>query len=257
MNIKSKNPAVRNSAPVNIFGVRVDRLRTEEVLARVETYLGEDRARRIYFVYANCLNVAYSDPEFREVLNRADLVLNDGLGLEIAGRALGKPFPENLCGTDFLPLVLERAGKLGKSVFFLGGKPGIVEACGERLVREIPGIRLAGMASGFFGDEARVADSIRAARPDLLLVGMGVPIQEKLIDRWAAELPVRLAIGVGAFLDFYSGAVPRAPLWIRQRRMEWLFRLVREPRRLWRRYLIGNLTFLWHLFRFRLAGGKR
>lgn len=242
--------------PVNIFGVRVDRLRTQEVLDRVEIFLGEDRPRRIYFVYANCLNVAYSDREFREVLNRADLVLNDGLGLEIAGRTLKKPFPENLCGTDFLPLVLERAGKLKKSVYLLGGQPGIVEACGERLAREIPGIRLAGMESGFFKNEARVADSIRAASPDLLLVGMGVPIQEKLIDRWAAELPVRLAIGVGAFLDFYSGSVPRAPLWIRRRRMEWLFRLVREPRRLWRRYLIGNLTFLLHLLKFRLAGGK-
>jgi exopolysaccharide biosynthesis WecB/TagA/CpsF family protein len=86
---------------------------------------------------------------------------------------------------------------------------------------------------------------------------MGVPIQEKLIDRWIPALPVRLAIGVGAFLDFYSGAVPRAPLWVRRRRMEWLFRLVREPRRLWRRYLVGNMTFLLRLLRFRLAGDKR
>ena len=257
MNLTGKNPGAGRLEPVNIFGVRVDRLRAEEVLTQVETYLGGDRPRRIYFVYANCLNVAYSDPGFREALNRADLVLNDGLGLEIAGRTLGKPFPENLCGTDFLTLVLERAGRLGKSVYLLGGKPGIAEACGERLIREIPGVKLAGLASGFFENEARVADSIRAARPDLLLVGMGVPIQEKLIDRWAAELPVRLAIGVGAFLDFYSGAVPRAPLWVRRRRMEWLFRLLREPRRLWRRYLIGNLTFLLHLLRFRLMGEKR
>jgi len=242
--------------PVNIFGVRVDRLRAEEVLAEVETFLGGGRARRIYFVYANCLNVAYSDPEFRETLNRADLILNDGLGLEIAGRVLGKPFPENLCGTDFLPRVLERAGKLGKSVFLLGGKPGIVESCGERLAREIPGIKLAGVQSGYFTDESLVADSIRAARPDLLLVGMGVPIQEKLIDRWISVLPIRLAIGVGAFLDFYSGSVPRAPLWVRRRRMEWLFRLIREPRRLWRRYLLGNLAFLLRLLRFRLTGGK-
>ncbi|MCX5868911.1 MAG: WecB/TagA/CpsF family glycosyltransferase [Proteobacteria bacterium] len=256
MSLKSSNPAVQNLEPVNIFGVRVDRLRAEEVLAEVENYLGGDRARRIYFVYANCLNVAYSDQEFREILKRADLVLNDGLGLEIAGRVLGKPFPENLCGTDFLPLVLERAGRLGKSVYLLGGKPGNVEACGERLAREIPGIKLVGIQSGYFTDEALVTDSIRAARPDLLLVGMGVPIQEKLIDRWIPALPVRLAIGVGAFLDFYSGAVPRAPLWVRRRRMEWLFRLVREPRRLWRRYLVGNMTFLLRLLRFRLAGDK-
>lgn len=240
--------------PVRIFGVRVDRLRTGEALERIRGFFNGEQVARVFFVYAHCLNLARSDPEFRKILNRAELVLNDGLGLEIAGRVFGLPFPENLCGTDFLPRVLTLARDLNRSVFLLGGREGIAETCGEKLSREFPGMSIAGVHPGFFTDEEEVVGIIKSACPDLLLVGMGVPLQEKWIDRWADLLPVKVAIGVGAFLDFYSEAVRRAPRWVRGMRMEWLFRFGMEPKRLWRRYLLGNPAFLAHLMYSRIFG---
>lgn len=242
---------------LRIFGVRVDRIDAEEALAKIRRYLEEKQAARVFFVYAHCLNLACRDREFREVLGRGDLVLNDGFGLEIAGRILGQPFPENLCGTDLLPRVLGMSRDLGKSVFLLGGQEGVAESCAKRLSRDLPGISIAGLHSGYFSDDTEIRKSIHQARPDLLLVGMGVPLQEKWIDRWIDSLPVRVAVGVGAFFDFYSGAVARAPIWMRRMRMEWLYRFGLEPRRLWRRYLIGNPAFLLRLARARFVGEKR
>ena len=252
----SKVPVQDPTESLRVFGVRVDRMDAEEALGKIRRYLEDKRTARVFFVYAHCLNLACRDREFREVLSRAELVLNDGFGLEIAGKILGRPFPENLCGTDLLPRVLGMSRDLGKSVFLLGGRKGVAESCAEKLARDFPGISIAGLHSGYFSDDAEIIKSIQRVRPDLLLVGMGVPLQEKWIDRWIDSLPVRLAIGVGAFFDFYSGAVARAPIWMRRIRMEWLYRFALEPRRLWRRYLIGNPAFLLRLAHARFFGGR-
>ena len=202
--------------------------------------------RRIAFLNAHCVNVAARDPIYRAALATADAVLPDGAGLEIAARLSGGPLAANLNGTDFLPGLLAEAARRGRSVFLLGARPGVAEAAASRLWRAIPGLRIAGTRHGYGDDEDDVA-AINASGADILLVAKGVPAQDVWTMRHAARLRPALVIGVGAFLDFAAGAVPRAPAPLRRARLEWVWRLGCEPRRLAGRYLWGNVAFLGRL----------
>jgi exopolysaccharide biosynthesis WecB/TagA/CpsF family protein len=221
-------------------------LTSDEALGRIDDLVGGPEPAVCFFVNAHTLNLAARDATFREVLASAALVLNDGAGLAIAGRVLGQPFPENLNGSDFMPRVLERASVRGWRVFLLGGREGVAEDAATSLATSLPGLRICGTRSGHFPDpnSASVAAEIRAAEPDLLLVAMGNPKQELWLSRWLAATGAGVGFGVGGFLDFQSGRVPRAPGWMNRAGLEWVFRLIQEPRRLARRYLVGNPVFL-------------
>jgi exopolysaccharide biosynthesis WecB/TagA/CpsF family protein len=180
------------------------------------------------------------------VLCNADLVLRDGIGLAIAARLVNQRFPANLNGSDFTPRILELAASRGWSVFLLGGRPGVVTRAAERLVREIPGLQIAGTHDGMFPveSELEVAAAVRESGADLCLVGMGNPLQEYFLARYLTLTGVRLGVGVGAFFDFTSERVQRAPAWLNAIGAEWVYRLALEPRRLWKRYVVGNPLFL-------------
>lgn len=243
-----------------IFGVPVDNVTMAQALARIETAVMQSRrcgiCANMQFVNAHCLNLACGDSNYRMILNCADAVWPDGSGVKLAGKILGFPIPENVNGTDMFPLLAD--GRF--SLFLLGGSHGVAEKAAERTCAAYPSARIVGTASGFFADEAaeeRVIAAINAARPDLLLVGMGVPRQEKWIAANRARLHCGVAIGVGGLLDFYSGRIPRAPLWMRRFGMEWLYRLWQEPRRLFKRYVVGNPLFLWRVAVSFLSRGVR
>lgn len=205
------------------------------------------RRRSVYLAFANAhtLNQARRQPAYQNTL-RHFLVVNDGVGMDIASRwRYGHTFPENLNGTDFVPRWL-RESRQRLRVFLLGARPEVVEAAHARCRELFPHHDWVGRAHGYFRpeDEAALCERIRRAAPDVLLVAMGNPLQEHWIARCAPAAGAPVAIGVGALFDFWSGTAKRAPDWVRAMKLEWLYRLWREPRRMWRRYLLGNMLFL-------------
>mgnify|MGYP001189969624 CR=1 FL=1 len=202
--------------------------------------------RRAYFMNAHCFNLRAGDRAYADALRRAEFLLPDGIGVELAARMTGGRFAANLNGTDLTPCLLARAAAQGLSVFLLGGRPGVAAAAAETLSRRIDGLRIAGARDGYAeaGDEEATLDAINASGADILLVAMGVPMQELWIDRNFSRIGARLTLGVGALFDFLAGVVHRAPAPIRKARLEWAWRLAQEPRRLARRYLIGNFAFM-------------
>ncbi len=241
---------------VSILGVRIHNATRAEALDRIEGFLREERGHAVFFVNAHCVNVAWSEPGYREALHRADLVLPDGTGMRLAGLLLGRPLRDNVNGTDLFPLLCERLARLEAPVFLLGALPGLAEKVAAWMMRSYPGIRVAGTHHGYFkpDEEQEVVRLVAASGAFVLLVAMGVPLQERFIERNLAAMGVRVALGVGGLFDFYSGRIPRAPVWIRRAGLEWFYRLLQEPRRLWRRYLIGNFVFLWRVLRARWRG---
>ncbi len=204
--------------------------------------------RRAYFMNAHCCNVRRHDPAYARAVSHADLLLADGIGVELAAKMTGQTLTENLNGTDLVPALLKEAAKRGKSVYLFGGKPGVADAAAANLIHQTPSLRIVGTRDGYQGaqhSEAVIAD-INESGADIVLVALGVPMQELWLDKHAHLLNAPLTMGVGALFDFLAGAVARAPKIVRRARMEWAWRLLQEPGRMAKRYLAGNFTFLAH-----------
>lgn len=238
---------------IDILGVRYACLNPQAALDEAENLYLRERPAWIAIENVHAVNLAYNDPQHRAALNRADLVLNDGKGVLLGARILGARFPQDLHGNYFTLLVLERAAERGWPVFLLGAAPGVVDRAAERLTRSIRGLNVVGTRHGFIAPDEHdeVATSIRRAGAGLLMVGMGMPLQEQWLDRHLHKTGARLAVTAGAFFDFQAGEVKRAPEWMNRLGLEWVHRLVQEPRRLWRRYLLGNPLFVARVVRQR------
>lgn len=236
---------------LDLLGVGVDPLTMDEALDRIFATIDGGGRMHVAFVNAACLNEAARDEAYRRILEAAELVLPDGTGVRWAGRSLHGVELENVNGTDLFPLLCERAAREGRRLFLLGGRDGVAAAAGRSMEARVSGLVIAGTHHGYVGleEDAEVLAAIRRARPDVLLVGMGVPRQEKWIAARREALDVPVVMGVGGLFDFYSGRIPRAPRLVRRLGHEWAWRLAQEPRRLWRRYLLGNPLFLWRLWR--------
>lgn len=234
---------------VGVLGVWVDRITAEGLHAEV-TRLVRRRDGIVLNVNAHCLNLLYEDQGLRDFFAAADVVFCDGAGVRLAARMLGGRLPERITYADWLPRLAALAEERGFSLFFLGARPGVAGEAARRLRRLHPYLKIVGLRHGFFDhragspeNEAVVAE-ISAARPDVLLLGLGMPLQE----RWLMENHRRLDVGVvltgGAVFDYASGRLRRGPRLLTDNGFEWLARLLVEPRRLWRRYLLGNPQFL-------------
>jgi exopolysaccharide biosynthesis WecB/TagA/CpsF family protein len=244
---------------ITILSVPMVSLSLDAALTEIGQLLAGDKPSMVAFANAHTLNLAIADPAFRDVLCRAELVCNDGIGVSMAARLRGLRFPANLNGTDLSPRILRIAARQGAPVFFLGGAAGIAAVAAERLNRIIPGLIVAGTADGYadLADLPRLLNTIRSSQAKLLFVGLGNPRQELWLAEHLADTGATVGIGVGAFLDFAASRVRRAPAWMRAARIEWLFRLALEPRRLFRRYVTGNPLFLYRVARERIASPGR
>jgi exopolysaccharide biosynthesis WecB/TagA/CpsF family protein len=205
---------------------------------------------QVVLANAHTLNLAADDPAYRRALRDAHLVLRDGVGVELAARLAGLDPGHNFVGTDFVPALLAGLGPEEIRVFLFGAQDGVAEQAAAALERYAGHIRVVGTASGY-GELAQVTAQVQATRPDVLLVALGNPMQEQWIHEHRAQLGVPVSIGVGALFDYLTGRVPRAPRLVLALRSEWLFRLLVEPRRLWRRYVMGNPRFVWRVLRSR------
>lgn len=214
--------------------------------------------RKIYFINAHCVNIAANNKHYLNVLGHEALLFADGSGMRLASRLAGRVFKDNVNGTDLFPLICRDAANKKVKLAFLGAQPGIAECCAKNMKKQFPNLQIVWVHDGFFHshDEAELIQSINDSGADILFVAMGVPKQEIWIDRNAEQLKTPIVLGVGALFDFYSGAVSRAPLFMRRMGVEWLYRFVVEPRRMFRRYWIGNFVFMFRVFSRRMQGPK-
>jgi len=236
---------------IPFYNIFLDNLSTAEVLTDIHSIFEDGiSGQTVFFVNAHCFNVAQKNEEYRKALQQADYVLNDGTGIRIASLFQRIRLKENMNGTDLIPKILEYSTHLQTRVYLLGGRPGVALEASHNLKQKIRGLNIVGVCDGYFGrDETRkVLRDITDKKADILVVGMGVPRQEIWLRKNIDHLPtVRLALAGGAILDFQAGRIKRAPHWMRKAGMEWLYRLSQEPRRLFKRYLYGNLLFFINL----------
>jgi N-acetylglucosaminyldiphosphoundecaprenol N-acetyl-beta-D-mannosaminyltransferase len=212
-------------------------------------------------MYANVhvLNTAWRDPELQAILRQADIVYCDGAGVVLGARVLGHSLPERMTGADWVYPFCERSAAAGLRLYFLGSAPGVAEQAAARLRERYPGLRIVGAHHGYVqgpDQSAAVIADISRLSPDVLLVGMGTPLQEKWIAAHRSALDVPVCWAVGALFDYVAGVVPRGPRWMLDHGLEWLYRLWWEPRRLGGRYLIGNPLFLFRVLRQKAFRGR-
>lgn len=234
---------------VDVLGVPVSWVTVEGLLAFIQTRVVEQRTSTILYANGDTVNQAQRNPGLREALGQADAVCADGMGVVWAARLLGEPLPERVNIGDLMSPLFRLAAARGYRCFFLGSPLGVAAQAAAVLAARHPGLVVVGAESGYFtpAEEPALRQRIQAARPDVLLVGMGTPQQERWIARHREALGVPIICAVGAALAYEAGSFPRAPVWMRRVGLEWLFRLGCEPQRLWRRYLLGHPQFLWHL----------
>jgi N-acetylglucosaminyldiphosphoundecaprenol N-acetyl-beta-D-mannosaminyltransferase len=243
---------------IRILGIEIANLTMTEAIEWIAGRLDASEPAQLCFVNPDCANIAVRDASYRGVLSRAALVLGDGIGIKIAGKILGTPIKQNVNGTDLFPRLAAALAESGRSLYLLGARPGIPDLVAAWIRERHPEARIAGIRHGYFTaeEEPGVVSEIRASGADVLLVAFGVPRQDFWIERHLAATGVKVAMGVGGLFDFYSGRIPRAPVWMREIGMEWFYRFLQEPGRMWRRYFVGNAVFLWRVWRQRKSGAS-
>jgi N-acetylglucosaminyldiphosphoundecaprenol N-acetyl-beta-D-mannosaminyltransferase len=245
------------SSTSTIFGVEVETAPPADLLRRILGYAQRAEHRRVAYVNAHVLNQSSSNPALREALRRSDLVYCDGYGVRLAAKAIGLEVPHRMTGADWIWGVAALCEAHGRSVYLLGSDPGASQEAAACLKRWYPRLDVRGTHHGYFEigtpHSERVIEHIAEHKPDVLLVGMGTPLQELWVDHYFDRLDARVVWTVGALFDYVSGRVPRAPHWMADHGLEWIFRLAIEPRRMWRRYLLGNPEFLWRVWKERAA----
>jgi N-acetylglucosaminyldiphosphoundecaprenol N-acetyl-beta-D-mannosaminyltransferase len=229
---------------MRILDIRFDNFPFATATASVLSFLENDAKASVFFINADCLWKAQHDAVYAQILNSTEVVLPDGIGLKMICGLLMKKKSENCNGTDFCPLLLYKAAQRGYKVFFLGGKADVAEKAATEAIRKFPGLQVVGSNTGFFADDEPIIKKINSSNADILFVSMGVPLQEKWIAKNREGLAPRLCLGVGAFLDYLSGSIPRAPRVFRFLHLEWLWRIFIDPRRMIQRYIVDG----WRLF---------
>ena len=219
---------------IDVLGVAFDDLTMDEAVEAAWTLMGERRAAYVVTPNPEIVMVCREDPEAKAAVAAAGLTVADGIGVIYGARILKTPLKQKIPGIDLTSRLLARMAGEGKSVFLLGAKPGVAEQAARNLAEQYPGLRIAGTHDGYFKEDAPVIEKVNAASPDLLLVCLGAPKQEKWMYEHAAELKTGLMIGAGGSLDVFAGTAERAPEGWRKAGLEWLYRLLKEPRRIGR-----------------------
>ena len=233
-------------ARVDVLGCEIDRLDTRETVRRCDEIISSGGFAQHVCINAAKLVALYDDPQIRDIVERCELVSADGQSIVWASRLLGQPLPERVNGTELMFHLLALAEEKGYGVFILGARNDVLERAVERLRELHPRVRIVGYRDGYFADEesADVARQVRDSRPDILFVAMSSPRKEYWLAEHGRTLDVPFVMGVGGSIDVVAGVTRWAPPWMRRAGLEWLFRLLQEPRRMWRRYLVTNVRFI-------------
>jgi N-acetylglucosaminyldiphosphoundecaprenol N-acetyl-beta-D-mannosaminyltransferase len=236
----------RRAEPVEILGVKVDCISKEDLLKQALDWVGQDRKVTISYVNAHCLNVAAKDEAYRKLLNQFDLIFSDGVGVVWAGRFLERRKLYKVTCRAWIEEFCGMCQEEGISLYLLGGKPGITREAQKRLQGRWPKLQILGAGDGYFHEksEVEVLGEIEEKKPDVLLVGMGVPRQEKWMEINRQQIPAKVCWAVGAMFDYVAGAEAPVPGWMERLALEWVWRMVVDPRDKWKRYMIGIPLFM-------------
>lgn len=246
-----------DKAQIRFMNIRIDNLTYPEAIANACEMI--DDGGKHFIVTPNVDHIVRleSDEELTEIYKNADMVLCDGKPLIWISKLYGNPIKEKISGSDFLPGLCEIASERGYTMFLFGAGPGVAKLAGENLSRKYHGLKIAGWYSppyGFESDPEELSEAIRAineADPDILVVALGCPKQEKFIYRYRDQIKAKLSLGLGASLDFEAGVVKRAPVVMQKCGLEWLFRITQDPKRLARRYLIDDMKIIPLIFKYK------
>ncbi|QQX81830.1 WecB/TagA/CpsF family glycosyltransferase [Shewanella sp. KX20019] len=259
----------RTHQATSVFGVELDNWTMAELLNDFQQACQnpEPQSMKQYcFVNADCLNISTQNEVYLQCLQQSARVFADGIGVRLACLSKGHGLKDNLNGTDMFPRLCQLAVEQHLSIFLLGGEEGVATTVATNMIKSYPNLKIAGTHSGYFNttnsngnndadkghgcrENDAVVNQINQAQADILLVAMGAPLQEQWLKDNQHQLNCHVGIGVGGLFDFYSNRIKRAPAWLRQMGMEWSYRLLQEPRRMWQRYIIGNPTFLLRVWR--------
>ncbi len=242
--LMDKRSAIRHR--VNLLDVWVDRVDLEDAISRIDRFIQEGSAHQIVTVNVDFLRLSNNDNAFRDLINTSDLAVADGMPLVWGSRLLGDPLPERVTGVELIVQSARLAAERGYSIFLLGAAPGVAEETAVVLRSRFPGLRIVGTYSPPMGtftpdENEKMVRMIQEMQPDMLFVAFGAPRQDRWIREHLHRLDVPVCMGVGGSFDFLAGRVKRAPRWMQYRGLEWLYRVLQEPRRLWRRYFIEDL----------------
>lgn len=238
------------SGELNVLGTRVSALDISRTVSMIEDWIGQNRyGRYVCVTGVHGVTEGMRDPTIQSAHNQADLVVPDGMPLVWIGRHRGYPHVSRVYGPDLMLALLARAAKNGYTSYFYGGAPGVAEALKSAMESRFPGLRVVGTFTPPFrpltqSEEESVLATINTLKPDVLWIGLSTPKQELLMASWSKRVSAKIMLGVGAAFDFHTGRVRQAPRWMMPLGLEWLFRLLTNPRRLWRRYLFGNTRFI-------------
>jgi N-acetylglucosaminyldiphosphoundecaprenol N-acetyl-beta-D-mannosaminyltransferase len=247
-----------------VLGCPMTKLSLDDVVQEAERFIRSRTPHYIAVVNAAKLVAMRTDPVLDQSVRSAAVIGADGVPLVWASRLLGDPLPGRVNGTDLMYKLLELAGARGYRVFFFGASPTVLARVLERVRRDYPGLCVGGSHHGYFApaDEPAIAAEIRASASDIVFIAFGTPKKELWVKRYLGAMGVPVVHGVGGSFDVLAGVIPRAPRWMQRNGLEWLFRLLQEPRRMWRRYLVTNTVFVallareWLRYRFGLPSPK-
>lgn len=232
---------------VNILGIHINKVNMKDAMAIVRGYiLNGDHCHMVVTPNSEMVVRAQDDPELAMILNNANLSVPDGAGVVLASRLFKNSFQERVAGFDLMKNIFSEANRQGYRIYLLGGRPGIVDKARKNLIQEYPYLKICGAHHGYLDKDLqeRVIEEINMLKPDLLFVGMGVPLQEKFIYKNMNRLQVKVAMTVGGAFDVLAGQVKRAPRWMQNAHLEWLFRLLQEPSRLGRFFALPRFVYL-------------
>jgi exopolysaccharide biosynthesis WecB/TagA/CpsF family protein len=235
---------------LHLMGVTFMNSTMQEVIEIIKNSAKNREKSKLYFINADTLNKVYENKALRMIFNNTPYVFPDGSGVKVACNMMNTPIKENVNGTDMFPFICQMAEKEGLKLFLYGAKEGVASQMKEEVLKMYPNLQIVGTMNGYDYHDNEVVNMINYTQADIVLVAKGAPLQEEWINKHSKYVTAPVMIGVGGLFDFYSGNIPRAPIWMREIGIEWIYRLLQEPQRMWRRYVVGNPLFLMRTYQW-------
>ena len=231
---------------IKVLGINIDPLTMRETVDTVEQYVLGKRALHLMGVNADKINQCHTDEKIKKIVNDSGIINADGASVVLASKFLGTPVPERVAGIDLMQSLLELSNNKGYSVYFFGAKEEVLQDMLKAFKNDYPNLIVVGYRNGYFSadDEQDIQEDIREKNPDFVFVGITSPKKEYIIQKFMDNGVNSVFMGVGGSFDVLSGHIQRAPLWMQKSNLEWLFRVANEPKRLFKRYFVGNVTFI-------------